>query len=165
MSWIGANNHHTAMAADDFALLTDGFDAGTDFHRALQEKVWMCVFTISRLLVSVGDPTSGEVVRGKFNLDFVARKDPDVMHAHLSGYVGQHLVAVFEFDAKHCVGKWLDDHALQQNCIFLRLRQRILLGSGLVRRTQNRSTQRADLRIVRAQQWPRVPGPEDNYSA
>jgi hypothetical protein len=131
VSWIGANNHDAAVAANDLALFTDGFDAGTDFHLAPRN----CVFTIARLLVSVGDPTSGEVVRSEFNLDFVARQDPDVMHAHLSGDVGQHLVAVFEFDAKHCVGEWFDDHTLQQNRIFLRLRQGILLGSVLAART------------------------------
>jgi hypothetical protein len=157
VSWIGADDHHSTMSADDFALLTDGFDAGTDFHRALQVER-SCVFTIARLLVSVGDPTSGEVVRGKFNLDFVARKDPDVMHTHFSGYVGQHLVAVFEFDTKHCIGKWFNDHALKQNCIFLRLRQRILLGSGLVLCTQPAPANVAGESIVRAQHGQGFPG-------
>ena len=53
------------------------------------------------------------------------------MHAHFSGNVGQHLVAVFEFDTKHCVWERFYNHAFQQNRVFLRLRQGILLGSVL----------------------------------
>ena len=32
VSWIGADDHHAAVAADDLALLTDGFDARPDLH-------------------------------------------------------------------------------------------------------------------------------------
>ena len=53
------------------------------------------------------------------------------MHAHLSGDMGQYLVAVFELDAKHRIGERFDDRSFEQNRVFLRLRQRILLGSGL----------------------------------
>jgi hypothetical protein len=137
VSWIGTDDHHAAVAADDFALFTDGLDAGADLHSAPSK---MC-FTISRLLVSIGDPTSGEVVRGQFDLDFVSRKDPDVMHAHLSGDVGQHFVAVFELDAKHRIRERLYDRSLEQNRVFLRLRQKILLGSVLVRVDTNVATQ------------------------
>jgi hypothetical protein len=35
-------------------------------------------------LEAVGNTTSGEVVWSEFNLDFVAGKNPDVVHAHLS---------------------------------------------------------------------------------
>src|SRR5262245_54907931 len=41
-------------------------------------------------LVAVRDPTSVEVVRGQLDLDLVPREDPDVVHAHLPGDVGQH---------------------------------------------------------------------------
>jgi hypothetical protein len=29
---VAANDPHRAFAADDFAVLTDAFDAGSDFH-------------------------------------------------------------------------------------------------------------------------------------
>jgi hypothetical protein len=29
---VGADHPHRAFAADDFAVLTDAFDAGSDFH-------------------------------------------------------------------------------------------------------------------------------------
>src|SRR3954466_3606111 len=47
-------------------------------------------------LVAIGDPSATEVVRRQLNLDAVTGKDPDVVHAHLSGDVGQHGVAVVE---------------------------------------------------------------------
>src|SRR2546421_9213929 len=40
--------------------------------------------------VSVGDPASGQVVRGKLHLDLVARKDPDVVLSHLPGDRREH---------------------------------------------------------------------------
>jgi len=32
VSWIGADDHHAPVATDDLALLTDGFDARSNFH-------------------------------------------------------------------------------------------------------------------------------------
>ncbi len=75
----------------------------------------------SRLFVAVGDASSGEVVRGEFDLDFVARKNSDVVAAHLSGDVPQHGMPIFEFDPEHGVRERLDDGAFQHDCIFFRL--------------------------------------------
>src|SRR3954447_2319409 len=60
-------------------------------------------FTAPASLVAVGDPASGEVVRGQLHLDAVAREDADVVHAHLPGDVRQDLVLVLELDAEHGV--------------------------------------------------------------
>jgi hypothetical protein len=84
------------------------------------------------LLVSIGDPTSGEVVRGEFNLNFVARKDADVVHTHFPRNMGQNLVAIFELHPEHGVREWLGDCAFKHNRIVLWLWQNVLLG----RRTQ-----------------------------
>jgi hypothetical protein len=100
VSRIGTDNPNATMAADYFALLANRFDARTDLHA---RPAWIEFFTDLSLLVSIGDPTSGEVVRGEFNLDLVTGQDSDVMHPHLSGDMGQNLVAVFELDTKHCV--------------------------------------------------------------
>ena len=70
------------------------------------------------LLVAIRDPTSFEVVWSQFNLDAIARQDPDVVHAHLSGNVRQNFVAVLEFDPKHGVGERLDNCPLQYDCVF-----------------------------------------------
>ena len=45
------------------------------------------------------------------------------MHAHLSGDVGQHLVAVFQLDAKHRIGQRLVDGAFHDDGVFFGLRQ------------------------------------------
>src|SRR3954454_8121038 len=41
VSWIGADDHHAPMAADDLALLTDGFDARPDLHWPSLLSVWL----------------------------------------------------------------------------------------------------------------------------
>src|SRR5688572_8251954 len=74
-------------------------------------------------LVPVGDPASGEVVRGDLHLDTVARQDADAVHAHLAAAVRQHLVAVLQFDLEHGVGEGLDDGPLQHDRVFLGLGQ------------------------------------------
>ena len=56
------------------------------------------------LPVPENDAIPGEVVRGDFDLDAVARKDPDAMHAHLSGTVGQHVMPVLKLYLEHRVG-------------------------------------------------------------
>jgi hypothetical protein len=96
------------MAADDFALFTDGFNARADFHRRASFRR----FTGFSLFVSIGDPTSGEVVRGEFYLDTIAGQDSDVMHTHFSGNVGQHLVAIFKLDTKHRIWQRFDNRSL-----------------------------------------------------
>src|SRR5688500_9426226 len=88
----GADDHHPAVAADDLALLAHRLDARSYLHLDLA------------LLVPVGDPTPGEVVRGDLHLHAVPRQDADAVHAHLPGAVRQHLVAVLQLDLEHGVG-------------------------------------------------------------
>ena len=76
-----------------------------------------------QLLVAVRDPTSFEVVRGELYLDAIARQDPDVVHAHLSGNVREDFVAIFQFDPEHGVGERLGNGPLQYDCVFFRLCQ------------------------------------------
>ena len=87
------------------------------------------------LLVSIGDTTAGEVVRGELYLDLVARKDADVVHPHLAADVRQHLVAVLEFHAEHRVRQGLDDRALEHDGVVFRLGQRGLLTTDRAGRT------------------------------
>ena len=76
-----------------------------------------------RSLVPVGDTTSLEVVGGEFHLDAIPRKDPDVVHPHLSADVREHFMAVLELDPEHGVRERLGDGALEDDRIFFRLRQ------------------------------------------
>ena len=75
------------------------------------------------LLVPIGDPTTSQVVRRQLNLDAITGENSDVMHPHLSGDVGQHFVAVFEFDAEHGVRQRLGDRSFQNDRVFLGLSQ------------------------------------------
>ena len=47
--------------------------------------------------------------------------DADVVHSHLPGDVGEHLVPVFQLDAEHGVRQRLDDRAFDQNRVVLGL--------------------------------------------
>jgi hypothetical protein len=96
-------------------------------------------FTLSSLFVSIGDPTSGEVVRGEFNLNLVAGEDTDVVHPHLAGDMGQDLVAIFKLDPEHGVRERLGDCAFKHNRIVLGLWQNVLLDAvvqGVVETTE-----------------------------
>ena len=55
-------------------------------------------------LVAENDAALGEVVRTHLYLYLVAGEDTDVVHAHLTGDVGDDGYAVFEFYTEHCVG-------------------------------------------------------------
>jgi hypothetical protein len=58
---------------------------------------------IVSLPVTENDATSGEVIGSDFDLDAISRKDPDAMHAHLSGGVSEHVVPVFKLYLEHRV--------------------------------------------------------------
>ncbi len=72
------------------------------------------------LPVPENDATPGEVVGRDLNLHSITRKDPDPMHAHLSGAVGQHVMPVFELHLEHCVRQWFNDGPLERDALFLR---------------------------------------------
>lgn len=78
---------------------------------------------MGHLLVAVGDASAGQVVRCEFNLNPVARKNSDVVPAHLSRDVAEHGQAILELDPEHGVRERLDDRAFEDNRIFLGLGQ------------------------------------------
>ena len=101
------------MPSDDAAFLAHFLHTGTNFHDGS--------------LVAIGDPTSAEVVGGQFHLHLVAGQDSDVVHPHLSGDVGEHLVPVLELNPEHGVREWLDDRPFQDDRVFFGLGQDNLL--------------------------------------
>lgn len=78
-------------------------------------------------LEPVCNTTTGEVVGSQFHLNFVARKNTDVVHPHFSGDMRQYLVAVLEFHAKHSVRQGFKNRALEHDRIFFWLSQGGLL--------------------------------------
>lgn len=57
-----------------------------------------------RLLETVGNTTTIEVVYRKLNRHLIARQNLDVVHPHLAGNVSEDLMSVFKFHLKH--GVW-----------------------------------------------------------
>lgn len=131
MTWVLANDLHAAVATYHLALLADLFHTWANFHLvplrrhigrnlvvAVKHGVSNCL-----LLIPVGNSTSAEVVGSQFHLHLVARQNPDVVHPHLSGDMGQHLVAILELDAKHRVGQRFSHRSLKDDRIFFRFWQ------------------------------------------
>src|SRR5919106_3754182 len=78
---------------------------------------------IGLLLVPIRDTTPGQVVGRELHLDAVPGEDPDVVHPHLPGDVGEHLVTVLELDPEHCVRKRLDHRPLDEDGVIFGLGQ------------------------------------------
>ena len=73
------------------------------------------------LLVSVNDPTSGEVVRTQLHDYTIFRKDANVVLSHLSADVREDFMPVREFNSKHCIWQSFSHGALDLNgTIFFR---------------------------------------------
>src|SRR6266540_6593977 len=70
--------------------------------------------------VPVDDPPSRQVVRRELHQYPVPREDPDVVHPHLPGDVGQDPVSVVKLHPEHGIGQGFDHRALDLDGIFLR---------------------------------------------
>ncbi len=66
---------------------------------------------VNGLATAVGDAALAKVIRCQFHSHAIARQDTNIVLAHLSRDMGRNDVAIFEFDAKCCVGQGLCDHA------------------------------------------------------
>src|ERR1051326_4217995 len=77
---IRADDHGAAVPLDHATALTHRFDGRTDLHGA------------PLVAVAVGDTAAGQVVGRQLHLDLVARRDADVVLAHLPGDRGGDVV-------------------------------------------------------------------------
>ena len=95
---ILANDHNTALALDDLALLADFLDRRSDFHsnnhafpvpaaeaagpllKIGVAAVPAAARTTPDLLGTPGDAALGQVIGRHFHRDLVPRQDPDVVH-------------------------------------------------------------------------------------
>ena len=69
--------------------------------------------------VSVGDPTTVEVIGAELDLDLVPRKDADVVLPHLPRDGREHRVAPVELHPEHGARKRFDDLAFDLDLLFL----------------------------------------------
>ena len=72
----------------------------------------------SRLLESVDDAATGEVVGGYLHEHSVTRKDANEVLAHFSADVRQHLVFVLKFDPEYSIRQSLDHDSFELNGFF-----------------------------------------------
>ena len=121
---VFADHHDVAVATNDFALVANRLDAGVDLHCVSPSSLASCpefrAVPSARLLVAVNDASSREVVWAKFYNHFVLGEDSDVVLAHLARDVSEDLVAVRQFDPKHCIGQCFDDRTFDlDNAVFI----------------------------------------------
>src|ERR1041385_3821090 len=90
----------------------------------------------------VGDPTAVQVVRAQLDLDLVARKDADVVLAHLPGDGREDGMSSLELHPEHRARERLDDLALNLDLLFLGRHFLSVesLQKGLLRARQSRCT-------------------------
>lgn len=115
MPWILTNHTYRAVAPNDFTLATDALDRSSHFHRfcSLLRTGWE-----SLGFGSISNAPAVQVIWGQFHRHLIAGKDSNKMHAHLPRYMCQDPVTVGQFNAKHGVGKSLNDSTLNLNDVF-----------------------------------------------
>ena len=84
MTKVFANDHNSTVTTNYFALIANLLNAWLYLHRS----------SFNRLLVSVDDATSGEVIWTQLNNYPVLRKDANVVLTHLPADVRENFVAV-----------------------------------------------------------------------
>jgi hypothetical protein len=57
----------------------------------------------------VGNTTLGQIIGRKFNGDFIASQDPDVVLAHLAGNMRSDNVSILQFDSEHGIRERFGD--------------------------------------------------------
>lgn len=137
---ILANDPNDTFAPDDLAVPADLLHRCLYSHRPLrrgrdsndpaflfctqnrvpQRPIHLRLLDLFVLLRPEYDSPTGQIVRCQFHGHFVARKNTDVMHAHLSRYVPQDDVPVLELYPECRVRQGLNDLSLHLNGLFLR---------------------------------------------
>jgi hypothetical protein len=74
-----------------------------------------------RLLVAVGDPAPGKIVRRHLDLHSVAFEDTDVVLPHLSGEVRQHVVVILQLHPECRIRQDLRHSPFDFDCVFRHL--------------------------------------------
>src|SRR5580704_3649988 len=79
------------------------------------------------LLVTINDSAASQIVRRKLHRHAISRQNTNKIFAHLPRNMGQHLVLVFQFHAKHRVGQRFDHGRHHFNGILFSALTRLLV--------------------------------------
>src|SRR5690606_11504620 len=112
MARLGTNDSNYAMALDDLAVAADPLYGCEHFH--------VCPLSSKSgyLQISLGTEhyaRSTQIVRRQFHCHLVTRKNTDIVHSHLSGYMAEYHMAIFQFHSKRRVRQILQNLALHLN--------------------------------------------------
>ena len=120
---VDADDPHRAVPTDHLALVAHLLHRRSNLHNSLSPSLLGGIPACGALLVAVCDAAAAEVVGRELDLHPVARRDADVVHPHLPGYVSKHLVPVLQLDTEHGVGQRLDHRSFDQDRVVLGLGQ------------------------------------------
>lgn len=133
---ILTDNHHVAVTLDNLALVADLFYRRLYFHSSLPPFVNLAGvhrLPVGGLFCTPGDPSLCRVVNGDLNGHLIARKDLDIVHSELAGYVCRNDHVVRQLYLEGCIRERFYDHALKFNYVilwqnlFLPLQKQILI--------------------------------------
>ena len=113
MLGILADDHDTALALDDLALLADRLDRRSNLHLSDPPR-----FVFSTL-AAPGDATPGQIIGRNFDFDLIARIDADEIHADLSGDLSHDFMPAGYLNAEIRVRQRFDDDAFNLDIVAL----------------------------------------------
>ena len=106
---VHTDHAYDAFSVNDFALVTNLFNGSSNLHN------------VSPILfIPIHNPAARQIVRRKLDGDLVSRKNSNEVLSHFSRDVRQHLVLVFQLDAKHRVRQRFDHSSDDFNGVFFR---------------------------------------------
>jgi hypothetical protein len=98
MLGVRADHTHHTLAVNHLALVANFPNGSPNFHVQY------------RLLVTIRDAPTVEIIGRQLNQNSITRKNSDEVLSHLSRDMREHLMLiVFKLDPKHCVRKSLED--------------------------------------------------------
>jgi len=109
---ICTDHANNTFATDDLAVSAKTLDRCLNSHFLL--------LTAFLLFRSENDPGPAQIVRRQLHRNFVARKNPYVVHAHFPGNMAEYHVTIFKFYPERRIGKVLKNLTLHLDIIFLR---------------------------------------------
>jgi len=132
---IATNDPQDSLAFNDLAIITDPSYGRFYFHCSAPYAAVIISLAARQKsdpisFIPEGDAAARQIIRGQLHPYFISRKDPDKIHADLSGNMGQDLMPILQFDTEHCIGQRFRNDSLDFNRFFfghrLLLRRSIL---------------------------------------
>jgi hypothetical protein len=125
---VGTDDSQAAFAAHNLAVLAAALDGWANFHDSLNSPIhfpsWSAprgtgfFFPAVSALAAEDDPALGQIVRGHFNGNLVARQNLDEVHAHLARHMRQNHMPCRQLHLELRVGEGFPNNRFHANGFF-----------------------------------------------